>query len=275
MKLVWGLHLKDKNQLHSPYVYDMFYISIQMGKDLGYETVLYGTKDAIERLGEYVDETHNTDELEYKFFDDLKIYILENRVDDYLILDGDVFLHSPLVFKNPNSFVWIDSIVKSKMSDYTKDCLDLINNFNITEMIPEWNVNERLAFSTGLLKVKGNNGLIKYYVESYKKFKNWFLSNEKMLNSMNLELHSSKSLISHYVFEHLLQRIVNYYGLDFEELENENFYYHWQGNEKFENENKIECIRLIAENHKKTGGSIKNIYESLVNSSLIKPILYP
>jgi hypothetical protein len=47
MKLVWGLYNKNKNELQPSFVYDMFYLSIQMGKDLGYETVLYGTSDTL------------------------------------------------------------------------------------------------------------------------------------------------------------------------------------------------------------------------------------
>ncbi len=275
MKLIWGLQQKNKNQLHSQFVYDMFYISIQMAKNLGYETVLYGTSDAIEKLGEYVDETYNTDNLDYKFFDDLKIYIWENRNDDYLTIDGDIFLHSPLKFKNQNSFVWIDSLVKKQKSGYAKDCLDIINSFDLTSIVSEWNKDLKIAYSTGLVKWKGNNGLLKYYIQSYKNLRNWFLKNERRLYEINNELTSDKSLISHYLCEHLLQRIVEYYNLDFEELENYNSYYHWQGNDKFENQDKINCIKFLTIKHKELGGNIRYVYDLLVKDNIIKPILYP
>lgn len=275
MKLIWGLQQKNKNQLHSQFVYDMFYISIQMAKNLGYETVLYGTSDAIEKLGEYVDETYNTDNLDYKFFDDLKIYIWENRNDEYLTIDGDIFLHSPLKFKNQNSFVWIDSLVKKQKSGYAKDCLDIINSFDLTSIVSEWNRDLKIAYSTGLVKWKGNNGLLKYYIQSYKNLRNWFLKNERRLYEMNNELTSDKSLISHYLCEHLLQRIVEYYNLDFEELENYNSYYHWQGNDKFENQDKINCIKFLTIKHKELGGNIRYVYDLLVKDNIIKPILYP
>lgn len=275
MKLIWALHQKYVNKLHPPFVYDMFYVSIQMAKDLGYETVLYGTSDAIDKLGEYVDETFTTNHIEYQLFDDIKFYIWENRTDDYLLIDGDVFLHSPLVFKNPNSFVWVDMIVKKQQSGFSKECLELLNSFNISNQIPEWNSETGISFSTGLIRMKGNNGLLKYYVESYKKLKKWFLENEVMLIEKNSELSSNKSLISHYLCEHLLQRIVEYYGLDFEVLENENSYFHWQGNDKFKNEDKWDCIRLVSAKHKEEGGTIKDVYDSLVKDGLIKPILFP
>lgn len=275
MKLIWALQQKYVNKLHPPFVYDMFYVSIQMAKDLGYETVLYGTSDAIDKLGEYVDETFTTNHIEYQLFDDIKFYIWENRTDDYLLIDGDVFLHSPLVFKNPNSFVWVDMIVKKQQSGFSKECLELLNSFNISNQIPEWNSKTGISFSTGLIRMKGNNGLLKYYVESYKKLKKWFLENEVMLIEKNSELSSNKSLISHYLCEHLLQRIVEYYGLDFEVLENENSYFHWQGNDKFKNEDKWDCIRLVSSKHKEEGGTIKDVYDSLVKDGLIKPILFP
>ena len=275
MKIIWGLQQKDLNKLHSPFVYDMFYVSIQMAKDLGYKTVLYGSSDAIDRLGEYVDETFTTNHIDYKLYDDLKVYIWETRKDDYIILDGDVFLHSPLIFKNPNAFVWIDMVVKKQQIGYSKDCLDILNTFNIVNQIPEWNTQTGISFSTGLVKMKGNNGLLKYYVESYKKLKNWFLENEVMLNEKNSELHSDKSLVSHYFCEHLLQRIVEYYGLEYEVLENENSYYHWQGSDKFKNEDKWNCIKLVTDKHKKDGGTIKDVYDSLIKDGLIKPILFP
>lgn len=275
MKLIWGLQQRNKNQLHSQFVYDMFYVSIQMAKDLGYQTVLYGTSDAIERLGEYVDETHNTDNLDYKLFDDLKVYIWETRNDEYLILDGDVFLHSPLVFKNQNSFVWIDTLVKKQQKGYAKDCLDILNSFNIKSIVYEWNSELKISYSTGLVKWKGNNGLLKYYVESYKKLRKWFLQNETTLKKLNSELTSEKSLISHYICEHLLQRIVEYYNLEFEELENYNSYYHWQGSNKFENIDKLNCIKFLTIKHKEMGGNIKYVYDLLVKDNIISPLLYP
>lgn len=275
MKIVFGLHQMDKTQLHSKFVYDMFYVSIQMANELGYETVLYGTSDAIERLGEYVTEIHNTNDLDYIFFDDLKIYILETRNDEYLIMDGDVFLHSPLVFKNTNSFLYVDTIVKAHHSGYMKDALTTFNTFNIQSIIPEWNTFTKISFSTALLKIKGNNGLLKYYIESYKKLRSWFLKNEKELTKNNSDLECRKSLSSHLICEHLLQRMVEYYGLDYQQLDNENSYYHWQGAEKFNNTNKINCITLLSDTHKVMNDSIKNVYDYLVNTNQIKPILYP
>jgi hypothetical protein len=275
MKIVFGLHQIDKTELHSKFVYDMFYVSIQMANELGYETVLYGTSDAIERLGIYVTEVHNTNGLDYIFFDDLKIYILETRNDDYLIMDGDIFLHSPLIFKNTNSFLYVDNIVKTHHSGYMKDALTTFNSFDIQSIIPEWNPLTKISFSTGLLKIKGNNGLLNYYIQSYKKLRSWFLKNENELIKNNLDLESKKSLSSHIICEHLLQRVVEYYGLQFEQLDIENSYYHWQGSEKFKNNDKVNCITLLSDNHRVMNTSIKNVYNYLLNTNQIKPILYP
>lgn len=277
MKLIWGLQNKNKDKLQSPYVYDMTYLSIQMAKDLGYETVLYGTSDSITQLGQYVDEVYNTDELDYQLFDDLKIHIWKTRMDDYLTIDGDVFLHSPLVFNNTLPFVTFDKITEEQLVGYSKDCLDIINGLGINELVPEWNNELRISFSTGLVRWKGNSGLLQYYIESYTKLRKWFLNNETLINGLHEELTSSKSLISHYICEHLLQRMVAYYELKSQPL-NEikgNSYYHWSGSDKFEDENKFNGVKNIVETHKQMGGTVKSVYDLLLKNQIIKPILYP
>lgn len=274
MKLIWGLQQKKNDGEHSPFVYDMFYVSIQMAKDLGYDTVLYGSSNVINKLGDYVDESFNTDDVDYILYDDLKFYIWENRTDDYILLDGDVFLHSPLFFKK-DSIVSVDMIIKKQKSGHAKECLDILNTFDIIKQLPEWDRESGLSFSTGLVRWKGNNGLLKYYIETYKRLRDWFLSNKILVNEMHKELDSNKSLLSHYLCEHLLHRIVEYYGLNFDALDNENSYYHWQGRDKFENNDKVNCIKLVATNHKQNGGTIKTVYDSLLKDGLIKPLLFP
>lgn len=273
MKLVWGLYNKNKNELQPPFVYDMFYLSIQMGKDLSYETVLYGTSDAIGKLGEYVDETHTIDDLDYTFFDDLKLHILSTRTDDYIILDGDVFLHERLKI-NTESILSIDTIILEQKEGYAKDCLDILNEFELNKIINEWNPVLKSSFSTGIFYWKGQHELLQYFLDSYNKLRKWYLENENILTHRNIEFHSNKSLSSHFIFEHLLYKIVQYHELKFNELDKSNSYYHWQGQDKFDNDDKIECVRLMVLNHKMLGGKIKDIYDLLTKQSLIKPILY-
>lgn len=273
MKLVWGLYNKNKNELQPPFVYDMFYLSIQMGKDLGYETVLYGTSDTIEKLGEYVDEIHNIDALNYTFFDDLKLHILSTRIDDYIILDGDVFLHERLNLKK-ESTLSSDSIISEQKDGYAKDCLEILNEYELNKIVTEWNSDLKSSFSTGIFHWKGNDELLQYFLQSYIKLRKWYLENENILINRNIEFHSNKSLSSHFIFEHLLYKIVKHHGLKFDELNKSNSYQHWQGQDKFDNHDKIECVRLLVLNHKIMGGKIKDIYNSLIKQSLIKPILY-
>jgi len=277
MKLVWSLANRNPQNPHNQYVYDMFYLSIHMAKDLGYETVLYGTSDAIVRIGEYVDEVYNTDDVEYLLFDDLKMYIWEDRTDDYATIDGDMFLFSQLKFNNnPNIFLSFDQLIKSDIQKSVNDSLDLLNKIEIINLIPEWNPLSKNSISTNLIRWKGNNGLLKYYIESYKKLRELFLENETSIQKINSELSNNKSLISHILCEHLLERIISYYNLSYDELRNthKSSYSHWQGTEKFDNKNKINGVKLIVEVHKMTGGTIKSVYNSLISQKLIEPILY-
>jgi hypothetical protein len=277
MKLIWSLANKDPKTPHNPYVYDMFYLSIHMAKDLGYETVLYGTSDAIDRLGNYVDEIYNTDSIEYILFDDLKVHIWDTRVDDYSTIDGDMFLYSPLIFNtNPNTFLWFDELIHKNKSNHVNTALEQLNTFNLNSIITEWDINSQSSISTNLIQWKGNSGLLKYYIESYRLLRKLFLDNESDIIEVNSELSKNKSLISHLLCEHLLERIISYYNLTYDELRinPNNSYSHWQGSEKFENIDKINGVKLIVETHKKIGGTIKSIYKSLLSQRLIQPILY-
>lgn len=277
MKLVWSLANRNPQHPHNQYVYDMFYLSVHLAKDLGYETVLYGTTDAIVRIGEYFDETYNTDDIEYLLFDDLKIHIWETRTDDYATIDGDMFLYSPIEFNtNPNIFLSFDELIKGDVSKTVSDSLKLLNEFDIVNLIPEWNTDSKKSISTNLIRWKGNNGLLNYYIDSYKTLRKLFLDNEDIVKKRNSELANNKSLISHILCEHLLERLVSYYNLSYDEIRTnpKNSYSHWQGSEKFENKYKINSVKLIVEVHKLLGGTIESVYNSLLIQKTIEPILY-
>lgn len=277
MKLVWSLANRNPQHPHNQYVYDMFYLSVHLAKDLGYETVLYGTTDAIVRIGEYFDETYNTDDIEYLLFDDLKIHIWETRTDDYATIDGDMFLYSPIEFNtNPTIFLSFEQLIKNDIPNSVTDSLKLLNQFDITTLIPEWDISSKNSISTNLIRWKGNNGLLKYYIECYKNLRKLFLDNEDIVKKYNSELVNNKSLISHILCEHLLERLVLYYNLSYDEIKTnpKNSYSHWQGSEKFENKYKINSVKLIVESHKLLGGTIKSVYNSLIIQKIIEPILY-
>jgi hypothetical protein len=277
MKLVWSLANRNPQNPHNQYVYDMFYLSVHLAKDLGYETVLYGTTDAIVKIGEYFDETYNTDDIEYVLFDDLKIHIWETRIDDYATIDGDMFLYSPFDFNtNPNIFLSFDQFIKRDIPKSVIDSLELLNEFYITTLIPEWDILSKSSISTNLIRWKGNGGLLKYYIDCYKKLRKLFLDNEDTIKKHNAELANNKSLISHIICEHLLERLVSYYNLSYDEIQinSKNSYSHWQGSEKFENKYKINGVKLIVETHKLVGGTIKSVYNSLIAQKTIQPILY-
>lgn len=270
MKLVWSLVSRDKGY-HTQYVYDMFYVSIQMGKDLGYETVLYGTSDAEEHLSKYVDEFHNVDFLDYKLFDDCKFYIWGSREDDYCLIDGDIFLFSKLEI-NKTAFVNYDIMVIQPDIDYMIEGLEIINSYDINKIIPQWNGNTT-SISTGIIRWKEKNTILKDYIKSYYKLRNFYFKNYNSIVERSNELSWDKSLTSHIVCEHLLDRFVSYYGLSTTELGGKN-YIHWQGSDKFNNDSKWELITELTNNHKPNGGTIKEVYNVLLSENKIKPLFY-
>jgi hypothetical protein len=249
-----------------------------MAKDLGYTTILYGTSDAIDRLGIYVDETYNVDNIDYTLFDDLKIHIWKIRKDNYVTIDGDMFLYSQLVFnRNSKTFLSFDEVIKKPATEQIEIGLDTLNKLNtFTSLVPEWNIDSKRSFSTNLIYWKENNGLLQYFIESYEKLRKWYFENKDVLVETTNELDSTKSLISHLICEHLLERLVDYYSLEYDEIRPDwhNSYSHWQGNDKFVNEVKINGIKLLVEKHKEIGGTIKNTYDYLLNQKMIQPFLY-
>lgn len=271
MKLIWSLANRNPQTPHNQYVYDLFYLSISLAKDLGYDTILYGTSDALVRIGEYVDEVYNVDDVEYLLFDDVKIHIWETRNDDYFTLDGDMFLFSKInLEKELNPFIYFDELIETKNNDNLQKFLNIIN---VKQLVPEWNDSNK-AITTNLIKWKANNGLLQYYINCYKKLRESFLVNENLFKNISSEFVSNNSYISHILCEQLLEKIISYYGLSYDELNssNKNIYTHWQGSEKFENKNKINSVKLIVEVHKMKGGDVKSVYNSLLSQKLIYPI---
>lgn len=276
MKIVWSLANREKGGYHGEFIYDMFYVSIHMAKDLGYKTELYGTSDAIEKLGKYVDKTYNIDFLEYIFFDDIKVYIWENRNDDYILMDGDMFLFTPLNLNtSKNPVLFCDTVVPPCNIDIVNKSFNFVNTLNIKSIIPEWNDNFKTGISTNFIKWGDNPNFIKKYVNYYYILKNFFIKNENYLTKFK-ELSFKDGLISQILCEHLLKSLIDFYYLDVKEIKfnYKNNYIHWQGEDKHYNQDKFKGITLLSNNHKKLGGDINYIYNNLLEKNLIKPILH-
>jgi hypothetical protein len=300
-RLVWSLgnSLGDEKKPHSQYIYDMFYLSIQAAKDLGYHTVFYGTHESVNIIGKWVHEVHDvTNKIPYKLYDDIKVWIWYNE-SNCTTIDADVFLYKKLVFKSPQDLIdgtslsdstnlsrlaWNDGYSsrlnpvtlryeefdKMPPSHQVRQALKEFNLLNPKSVIPEWDYNNTSSFNTGIVSWNSLEKDFKnYYCESYSRLRNWYL------NKVG-DLKGNPSVVSHFICEHLLYQLVKYYGKSGDSLKNnvDNHYVHLKGGNKFKNQNLIYSIKTLVDFHKKTGGFIENSHNALVNRGTIKPFLY-
>lgn len=263
--LCWSL-TKSKNdpiKFHQS-VYDMYYLSIAMAKQLGYQTVLYGNSDAIENLKEIVDSVINIDFLDFQLYDDPKVYIWYSRKGEYATIDGDVFLYERLKFRGESDNRYKISVeTTQKMTNrIIYDNYNLISNNLPRQLKSIWSTYRTDTFNTGIIKWNDDN-LKKLYIEYYHLMRNWYNANKNYLN-INLDIGAN----SHIICEHLLYKLLmnGGYNVDILKTNSENSYSHFNGFDKFTNPDKWIPIKLLVD-------EIKNIRKiGLTNKIDIKKI---
>ncbi len=263
--LCWSL-TKSKNdpiKFHQS-VYDMYYLSIAMAKQLGYQTVLYGNSDAIENLKEIVDSVVNIDFLDFQLYDDPKVYIWYSRNGEYATIDGDVFLYERLKFRGESDNRYKISVeTTQKMGNrIIYDNYNLISNNLPQQLKSIWPTYRTDTFNTGIVKWNDDN-LKKIYIEYYYLMRNWYNANKNNLN-INLDIGAN----SHIICEHLLYKLLmnGGYNVDILKTNSENSYSHSNGFDKFTNPDKWIPIKLLVD-------EIKNIRKiGLTNKIDIKKI---
>lgn len=267
MKLIYSLARKS-NELHSEFIYNMFFISMRMAKDLGYKIVLYGTYDAIERLSNLCDEVVNIDWFEYKMHDDIKVHIWETRTDDYCTIDGDLFLHNRIFIEDTNK-LYVER-TDNILTDEARQALILFNEYNPTKIVSEWQYNEN-SCNTGLVRWGNDLNFKNIYIEKYWKFRDWYLENQYNMKDKHWLLSYKESVPSHFICENLLYQLLNYHQIDFNDFydNSNNLYTHWVGPDKFtDGKRKLVIDTLLFEIKKNPSKYVKDIYIDLQNKGL-------
>lgn len=262
-KIIYSLANKNK-QPHSDIVYKMFYVSMRMAKEVRCEIELWGTSDAIQRLGGICDNVINIDNIDYKLWDDIKIKILEQS--DTPILDGDIFLYHHPKFGNELS---VDMFVKGHTN---QNALDDFNSFNPMDIIPYWDVNNTKAFGTGFISWKNNDELKREYIESYKKLRDWYFKKESQMVEKNEYLSTKYSVISHIICENLMYQFASHNNMECIALPTINKYDHWHGDSKYMDSHKIRGISLLYDMIVDTNQSVEDAYRKLIANGF-KPFL--
>ncbi len=242
--LCWSLTKPNKNTTEfSEYVIDMYYLSMVMAKQLGYRIVFYGNSVAIEKLRELCDEIINIDNLHYEFYDDIKVFIWETRRDDYVVIDGDVFLYKRLLFRenfiHKKYDIRVDTLqqLSKKEVDSTKSSINLLEHLGISKKLFEWNYYKGGdSYCTGIIHWN-NTEFKEYYIQQYYILRKFILDNRNFLEENIQYLKSDSSILSHILCEQTLYKLMDYYNLNADILafNDENSYTHIQGSTKFRN----------------------------------------
>ena len=304
-RLAWSLGNRvGDSKKHSPFVYDMFYLSIMSAKQMGYRTVFYGTHESVNIIGKWVDEVYDvTNKVPYLLYDDIKTYIWYTD-PTAITIDADVFLFKKISFRNADEITdtsLSDSTDLSQIGWYTREdtnrrtpinlrceefawappkgkilnALKHFNSLNPKSVIPEWDYNTASSLNTGIISWNGNDSFRKYYCESYVKLREWYFNNEEKLTSLNPLLHRDDLVLSHFVCERLLFNLVKHYNIKFDSLTTNvnNHYIHLKGGNKFKDKEFIVSVKNLVDYHKSNSGIIQDVHNKLVSVGKVKPFL--
>ena len=246
---------------------------MQNARELGYEIELWGTTDAIQRLGSLAHSVVNVDTFEFQLYDDIKMKIWEGIRPHQMTIDGDVFLYDSDL-KPGGLWLSVDSEFK-ELVDVGKGILDTFNEFNPQQIIPEWSSANTIGLSTGLVSWGKNDEFRKHYIESYWKLRKWYFDNQYEMVLKNPKIHNMYPAISHIICENLLYQLVKYYGVEYKELDNNpNFkYLHKAGESKYDNGNFKIGINIMYDDIQFRKDTIRSTHQRLVSGGF-KPFIF-
>jgi len=227
MKLVWtynDIGFESRKII----IINYYILSITNAKKLGYYTIIYTTSNVSNIFESIADQVIVIDQYENsKLWDSFKFKVLEDRDDEYYLIDGDLILHSKL--PNIKFDIIFDAYDKvSWVRNYSKQ-VNYLTNKGVSKIIPFWD-NKRIdIFNCGILRiwdVRNKN----IYLDYWKKFNNFILNN---CNGSDLDFTATGA-------QYLLTLLSNNLGLNSNPLSNslgeQNIYYkHHVGTIKFTN----------------------------------------
>lgn len=207
--------------------------SIQSARDLNYNVELY-TNDKSFSDGLDLDKVHFIDD-KYQIWDSFKLWVLENRTDDYLLSDSDVIFKNRLEFEKDKD-IYFDGIETQNWNWVYESTMKYLKSNSIFSSIPFWTYQKQPIYNVGVLKIN-NEKLREEYISYWK-----MLYNELEPHLQN----TNKSYTTPILTQVLLTFLVNsgnytyeYFTKDGGWPYNNQYYNHFPGFLKFKNSNII------------------------------------
>jgi len=184
MKLIWtfdGNAKIGKMNYEKKIILINYYIhSIKSAKTLNYHTIIYTDIDSIKYFKNIADEIIIVDGYENsELWDSYKIKVLDERTDEFCLIDGDVILNSAL--PKFNTEIVFDSYEIVNWDAEYKTTINYLNSLEIYKIINEWNDIKKPIMNCGILYIKSIKNR-KLYVDKWKIFNNWFNNNKQIYN---------------------------------------------------------------------------------------------
>ena len=169
MKLIWTYSpkLNRSKNISDDDMLKLFYHSIECGKKF-HPTCVY--TDTPEKFIGKVDEILQLPkDFEIYFLDDIKFYVIENELDNYTLIDGDLFIDSPIENVSPN--IGVELYVPHKRGIYYEKYNKVLESEGVEDVIPYWK-SSLGYFNLGLIQI--NNFKSSEFISDYKKLKEFY-----------------------------------------------------------------------------------------------------
>lgn len=234
MKLIWTYDSKmskgDDNSKNRIILINYYIHSILTAKKFGYECIIYCDSDSVNYFNTIVDDLIIVDSYENSIiWDYMKVKVLEDRDDEFYLIDGDVILHG--ILPNPITDIMFDTYETANWKDEYAYTSKQLEDLGIQNIIPYWSSERIPVISTGVFYMKPSYR--NEYVLEFKKC-NSFINEMKSTN----EFH--KDYISLVGGQYLLSLFIKNSGLSITKF-NSNmgdtgmYYTHHFGKTKFKN----------------------------------------
>ena len=240
MKLIWTYDGKmskgDDNSRNRIILINYYIHSILTAKKFGYTTIIYCDSGSEKYFNNIADEIHIVDSYEPTLvWDYLKVKVLEDREDDFYLIDGDVILHDKLppfrTLYYSNYDIVFDTYETANWKDEYSNTTKVLESLGINKIIPYWDSIRKPVISTGVLFLHPK--FRKDYVNEFKK------CNEFINDTQNTHTYH-KDYISLAGGQYLLTLFANQNGLSKFNINSNmgevgEYYKHHFGKTKFRN----------------------------------------
>lgn len=234
MKLIWTydgrMNKGDDNYKNKIILINYYIHSIITAKQFGYITIIYCDTNSEKYFKDIVDEIVIVDSYEDSIiWDYMKVKVLEDRDDEFYLIDGDVILHS--ILPTPISDIVFDTYETANWLNEYSNTVNQLKDLGIGEIIPYWKSDRIAVISTGVFYM--NSKYRNAYVSEFKKC-------NKFINDLKHTTEFHKDFISLVGGQFLLTIFTNHNNLTKLNINNNmgdvgKYYKHHFGKTKFRN----------------------------------------